>query len=88
MAHRNFVNVEKNSRKVTKQKSCRQAEEGDIKCALLAAYVAVDDVAAVIRSVVRVLLLMVVVMILLLMMMIVVMVSVGFVFDRNRSWTR
>ena len=73
---------------MTKQKSCRQAEEGDIKCALLAAYVAVDDVAAVIGSVVRVLLLMVVVMILLLMMMIVVMVSVGFVFDRNRSWTR
>ena len=41
-AHRYFVNVEKNSWKMTQQKSCCQTKEGDVESSLLAADVDVD----------------------------------------------
>ena len=66
---------------MAKQKSCRQAEESDVKGSLLTADVAVDDVAAVVRSAA-------VIRMMLLLLGSVASVSVRFGFGSERSRTR
>ena len=61
MAHRDFVNVDENAGKVAEKESCGEAEERDVEGSLLAADVAVGDVAAVVGRVLLLLLLRVIV---------------------------
>ena len=61
VAHRDFVNVDENAGKVAEKESCGEAEERDVEGSLLAADVAVGDVAAVVGRVLLLLLLRVIV---------------------------